>query len=161
MWKGHQVRGISHFLIKRMCESLNWKRIAKALSWAFSIIGCLLLALSHLKFPVIKKCPGTSLVVQWPRLHSTNAGGLGPIPGQGTWSHMPHQRVHMPQLKKKSHMPQLKGPACCNQDPAQLCKLQTKNVVSKPTTTVPSTVPSVLHVLSNEIFMITLTNEYY
>ena len=31
---------------------------------------------------------GTSLMVQWLRLRSPNAGGLGSIPGQGTWSHM-------------------------------------------------------------------------
>ena len=35
---------------------------------------------------------GTSLVVQWLRLPTPNAGGLGSIPGQGT-------RLHMPQLK--------------------------------------------------------------
>ena len=27
---------------------------------------------------------GTSLVVQWLRLHTSNAGGLGSIPGVGT-----------------------------------------------------------------------------
>ena len=27
---------------------------------------------------------GTSLVVQWPKLHTRNAGDLGSIPGQGT-----------------------------------------------------------------------------
>ena len=31
---------------------------------------------------------GTSLVVQWVRLHVPNAGGLGSIPGQGTRSRM-------------------------------------------------------------------------
>ena len=31
---------------------------------------------------------GTSLVVQWLRLHAPNAGGLGSIPGRGTRSHM-------------------------------------------------------------------------
>ena len=31
---------------------------------------------------------GTSLVVQWLRLHAPNVGGLGSIPGQGTRSHM-------------------------------------------------------------------------
>ena len=35
---------------------------------------------------------GTSLGVQWLRLHTPNAGGLGLIPGEGT-------RFHMPQLK--------------------------------------------------------------
>ena len=31
---------------------------------------------------------GTSLVVQWLRLCSPNAGGLGSVPGPGTRSHM-------------------------------------------------------------------------
>ncbi|TEA36925.1 hypothetical protein DBR06_SOUSAS210044, partial [Sousa chinensis] len=31
---------------------------------------------------------GTSLVAQWLRLHTPNAGGPGLIPGQGTRSHM-------------------------------------------------------------------------
>ena len=31
-----------------------------------------------------KKTLGTSLVVQWLRLLAPNAGGMGPIPGQGT-----------------------------------------------------------------------------
>ena len=31
---------------------------------------------------------GTSLVVQWLRLHAANAGGPGSIPGQGTRSRM-------------------------------------------------------------------------
>ncbi|TEA36668.1 hypothetical protein DBR06_SOUSAS310070, partial [Sousa chinensis] len=40
-----------------------------------------------------------SLVVQWLRLHTPNAGGPGSIPGQGTRSHMLQLRVHMLQLK--------------------------------------------------------------
>ena len=36
------------------------------------------------------KITGTSLVVQWLRLHAPKAGGPGSIPGQGTRSHMPH-----------------------------------------------------------------------
>ena len=32
---------------------------------------------------------GTSQVVQWLRLHASNAGGMGLIPGQGTRSYMP------------------------------------------------------------------------
>ena len=31
---------------------------------------------------------GTSLVVQWLRLHALSAGGPGSIPGQGTKSHV-------------------------------------------------------------------------
>ena len=30
------------------------------------------------------RCPGTSLVVQWLRLHASSAGGAGSIPGWGT-----------------------------------------------------------------------------
>ena len=52
---------------------------------------------------------GTSLVVQGLRLHAPNTGSLGSILGQGTRSHMPQPRVHMPQLKKDL--------ARCNQDP--------------------------------------------
>ena len=55
---------------------------------------------------------GTSLVVQWLRLHTPNAGGPGLIPGQGNRSHMLQLRVRMPQLKiphaatKRSQMQQ-------------------------------------------------------
>ena len=42
---------------------------------------------------------GTSLVVQWLRLHDPNAGGLGSIPGQGTRSRVLQLRRCMPQLK--------------------------------------------------------------
>ena len=42
---------------------------------------------------------GTSLVVQWLRLLTLNAGVLGSIPGQGTRSFMLQLRVHMLQLK--------------------------------------------------------------
>ena len=38
-------------------------------------------------------------MVQRPRLHASNAGGPGSIPGQGTRSHMPQLRVPMLQLK--------------------------------------------------------------
>ena len=39
-----------------------------------------------MKFKEVKE--GTSLVVQWLRLHDPNAGGPGLIPGQGTRSHI-------------------------------------------------------------------------
>ena len=39
---------------------------------------------------------GISLVVQWLRLNAPNAGGLGPIPGQGTGPHMPQLRWKIP-----------------------------------------------------------------
>ena len=37
----------------------------------------------------VLKSKGTSLVAQWLRLCSPNAGGLGSIPGRGTGSYMP------------------------------------------------------------------------
>ena len=39
------------------------------------------------------KATGTSLVVQWLRLHTPNAGDPGSIPGQGTRSHMPQLKI--------------------------------------------------------------------
>ena len=39
---------------------------------------------------------GTSLAVQWLRLHAPNAGGPGSMPGQGT-------RAHMPVATRSSH----------------------------------------------------------
>ena len=36
---------------------------------------------------------GTSLVVQWLRLHAPNAAGIGSIPGQGTRSRKPQLRA--------------------------------------------------------------------
>ena len=35
---------------------------------------------------------GTSLVVQWLKLHAPSEGGLGSIPGLGTRPHMPQLR---------------------------------------------------------------------
>ena len=65
---------------------------------------------------------GTSLVVQWLRLHAPNAGSLGSIPGWGTRSRMPPatksshaatkslhaatKRSSMPQ--QRSHVPHLR-----------------------------------------------------
>ncbi|TEA24199.1 hypothetical protein DBR06_SOUSAS17310001, partial [Sousa chinensis] len=51
-----------------------------------------------------------SLVVQWLRLHTPNAGGPGSIPGQGT-------RSHMPQRQQRSRMVQLKIPRATTKDP--------------------------------------------
>ena len=40
---------------------------------------------------------GTSPAVRWLRLSTPNAGGPGPVPGQGARSCIPQQRVHVPQ----------------------------------------------------------------
>ena len=52
---------------------------------------------------------GTCLVVQWLRLHASNAGGLSLIPGQGNRSHMPQLKeaaCHNFKIKKKILYPQ-------------------------------------------------------
>ena len=48
---------------------------------------------------------GTSLVVQWLRLHAPNTGRPGSICDQGTRSHLLQLRVCMQQFR---------DPACCN-----------------------------------------------
>ena len=60
---------------------------------------------------------GTSLVVQWVRLCTPNAGGWGSIPGQGTGSHM-HAATKSPHAATVSPDATTKDPACRNEDPA-------------------------------------------
>ena len=69
------------------------------------------LSLSALSFQSLKTCKsrqqneiqnmllGTSLVTQWLRLCTPNAGGSGLVPGQGTRSHMQKLRVCILQLQ--------------------------------------------------------------
>ena len=68
---------------------------------------------------------GTSLLVQWLRLHAPNAGGSGSIPDQGTRSYTPQLRSFMPQLKIL-HVP-TKDPTCCNLG-TRMPQLQTEMV---------------------------------
>ena len=42
---------------------------------------------------------GTLLVVQWLRLWTPNAGGLGPVAGQGTITHTPQLEIPLLQLR--------------------------------------------------------------
>ena len=44
----------------------------------------------------------TSLMVQWLRPGTPNAGGPSSIPGQGTRSHMPQQRLNILSAATKS-----------------------------------------------------------
>ena len=57
-----------------------------------------------LKGPLKTDTTGTSLVVQWLRLHAPNAGGLGSIPGQGTRSHMLQLGTHTTSKRSLSTM---------------------------------------------------------
>ena len=51
-------------------------------------------------YPIKKKKLGTSLVVQWLRLHASNAGGAGSLPGWGT--KIPHAPQHGSAKKKRN-----------------------------------------------------------
>ena len=56
---------------------------ARVLEWvaiAFSVRGP---SVCHMPYAMLKSFSGTSLVVQWLRLHTSNAGSRGSIPGQG------------------------------------------------------------------------------
>ena len=55
--------------------------------------------------------PGTSLVVQWLRLHAPNAGALCSIPSQGPRSHMPHAKIPHAVTKMQDPTPQLRSGA--------------------------------------------------
>ena len=56
---------------------------------------------------------GTSLVVQWVRLHAPNAGGPGSIPGWGARSHVhaatksSHATTKIPHAKTKTQCSQI------------------------------------------------------
>ena len=63
--------------------------------------------LSEKSFPCEDTDKGTSLVVQWLRLLTSNAGDTGLIPGQGTRSQMLQLGVCM-LATKRSHMLQLR-----------------------------------------------------
>ena len=54
---------------------------------------------------------GTSLVVQWLRLCTPNAGGLGSIPGWGTSSHMTQQKK-IPHVASKNQHSQINKNKC-------------------------------------------------
>ena len=49
--------------------------------------------------PPLQKSSWDFLVVQELRFHAPKAGSRGSIPGEGTGSHMPQLRVHMPRLR--------------------------------------------------------------
>lgn len=51
---------------------------------------------------LIKPWKGTSLLVQWPRFCTPNAGGLGSIPGQKTRSYRPQLKISHDTTKIRS-----------------------------------------------------------
>ena len=73
--------------------SINWVRgVLRGQEWS-------LIYLCMLSIRLETWLSGISLVIQWLRLCTPNAGGPGLIPGQGTRSHMLQLRVHMLRLK--------------------------------------------------------------
>ena len=66
-------------------------------------------------------------MVQWQRLRTPNAGGLGSIPGWATESHMHQLRVCMKQLKISHPATEIGDPVCCAQDSVQPNKYLKKN----------------------------------
>ena len=63
----------------------------------------------------VRTTHGTSLVVQWLRLHTSNTGGPSSSADQGT-------RAQVPQLKILHAETKAENPTCHNQDPAQPTK---------------------------------------
>ena len=46
---------------------------------------------------------GTSLAIQWLKLHDPSAGGLDSIPGQGTGSHVPQLTIERAATKNSNN----------------------------------------------------------
>ena len=69
---------------------------------------------------------GTSLVVQWLRLHASNAGTVGSIPGQGT--KIPYAVWHGQKIKKKKSLS--KGKFCSSSFPLLNRDLDIQDIVN-------------------------------
>ena len=57
---------------------------------------------------------GTSLIVRWLRLCTSNAGGWGSISAQGSRSQVPQLRVHRLQLQISHVTTKMEDPLCLN-----------------------------------------------
>ena len=69
---------------------------------------------------ILKTRSGTSVMAQWLRLCTPNAGGPDLITGQGARPHMPQARVPTLQLRKiPCATAKTEASECCNEDPAQ------------------------------------------
>ena len=71
--------------------------IQKSVIWLLTRNEQLEFVIKKKKFPF----PEIPLVLQWLRLHTPNAGGLGSIPGWGAIPHVPQLRVCMLQQGSK------------------------------------------------------------
>ena len=74
---------------------------------------------------------GTSLVVQWLRLHTPNAGGPGSIPGQGTRSHTHAATKNSHATTKEPALPQLKSPPATTKTQHNQNKKKNLNISAK------------------------------
>ena len=88
------------------------------LGWCeFFCLGNVFLPLLYVKCSIWshKNCTwGTSLVVQWLRLHTPNAGDPGSVIGHGTKSHVLQLRACMSQLKIPQVAKNIQGPMYCS-----------------------------------------------
>ena len=97
--------GLKYFKIKQSCISTRPKQCcANSFYWSLFIsIHYTFSVFCTQKRVVQEPHMGTSLVVQWLRLHASNAGGKGSTSGQGT--RIPHSqkqnKIKIPVLKKK------------------------------------------------------------
>ena len=74
--------------------------VSKSWTWLSDLYLQWKAELGKSKLNAIQGCTcGTFLVVQWLRIHTPNAGGLGLIPDQGARSPMLQVRAHTPLLK--------------------------------------------------------------
>jgi len=76
----------------------SWRTQGPAREWSLFLYLYLELILPEMT--IWDKTHWDSLVIQWLRFHTPNAGGLCSIPGQGTKSHMPQLKI--PQVAPKT-----------------------------------------------------------
>ena len=74
---------------------------------------------------------GTSLVIQWLRHCTPNAGGPSLVHGQGTRSHMTQLRVCMLQLKSPNATMKSEDPMCHKKTLEGTMKIKVLSVVTK------------------------------
>ena len=86
-WLFFGMFSIPSWILKSKVSAANLKIIARSRNLFIKWTNFILLNSVYL------------LVVHWLGLHAFNAGALASILGQGTRSHMPQLRVHMPHLK--------------------------------------------------------------
>ena len=92
--KERSSRTYGQLIYDKGCKNMQWRKHSLFNKWCWEnwTATCKRMKLQLCLTPYTKINPkwikGTSLVAQWLRLHTPNAGDLGWIHGQGTRSHM-------------------------------------------------------------------------